>query len=207
MNHTVRSATVGDLPQAARTLALAFDPYPWTRWSVPADHYEARLEELQSLYLKHALCHGLVLVDEEVRGVGAFLPPGTAEPGEDTQARIAELLGDRLESVMGLQLPSLSTGAWTLATLGVHPGSAGKGLGSAIISEGLRQIRGLGAVRLETSDERNVQLYERHGFAVTATTHIPGGPSVYSMCRDLPPLDGCGARNDPSERNAQRALD
>lgn len=186
MNHILRPATAADLPQAARTLALAFDRYPWTRWSIPADHYEARLEELQTLYLKHALCHGLVLVDEEVRGVGAFLPPGTPEPEGATQARIAELLGDRLKILMGLQLPSLPSDAWNLATLGVHPGSAGKGLGSAIISEGLRQIHGSGSVGLETSDERNVQLYERHGFTITATTRIPGGPAVYSMRRDLP---------------------
>ncbi|WP_341395336.1 GNAT family N-acetyltransferase [Arthrobacter sp. G119Y2] len=190
MNHILRSATAADLPQAARTLALAFDRYPWTRWSIPADRYEARLEELQTLYLKHALCHGLVLIDEEVRGVGAFLPPDTPEPGGDTQARIAELLGNRLEILMGLQLPSLPSDAWNLATLGVHPGSAGKGLGSAIISEGLRQIDGIGPVGLETSDERNVQLYERHGFTITATTHIPGGPSVYSMRRDLTTKDG-----------------
>ncbi|WP_461169897.1 GNAT family N-acetyltransferase [Arthrobacter sp. Z1-15] len=186
MSHILRSATAADLPQAARTLALAFDRYPWTRWSIPADHYEARLEELQTLYLKHALCHGLVLVDEGVRGVGAFLPPDTPEPGGDTQARIAELLGNRLEILMGLQLPSLPSDAWNLATLGVHPASAGKGIGSAIISEGLRQIDGIGSVGLETSDERNVQLYERHGFTITATTQISGGPSVYSMCRDLP---------------------
>ena len=187
MSHILRSATAADLPHAARTLALAFDRYPWTRWSIPADRYEARLEELQTLYLKHALCHGLVLIDEEVRGVGAFLPPDTPEPGGDTQARIAELLGNRLEILVGLQLPSLPSDAWNLATLGVHPGSAGKGLGSAIISEGLRQIDGIGSVGLETSDERNVQLYVRHGFIITATTQIPGGPSVYSMRRDLLP--------------------
>ena len=38
-------------------------------------------------------------------------------------------------------------------------------------------------VALETSDLRNVRLYERHGFVVTATTAIEGGPTVYSMRR------------------------
>jgi hypothetical protein len=39
------------------------------------------------------------------------------------------------------------------------------------------------AVALETSDARNVRLYERHGFARTAFTQVKDGPEVYSMLR------------------------
>jgi hypothetical protein len=38
-------------------------------------------------------------------------------------------------------------------------------------------------IALETSDERNVRLYQRLGFTTAATTTIPGGPLVYSMNR------------------------
>lgn len=39
------------------------------------------------------------------------------------------------------------------------------------------------AVALETSDERNVRLYQRLGFGIDATTDIPDGPVVFSMSR------------------------
>jgi ketosteroid isomerase-like protein len=41
-------------------------------------------------------------------------------------------------------------------------------------------------VRLETSSERNVRLYERHGFRVTGRRDIPHGPSVWAMRAETP---------------------
>lgn len=180
----VRDATADEIPRAARTLAAAFDDYPWTRWSIPAVNYAEHLEELQGIYLRHAHGCGLVLVDDEQRGVAAFLPPDAPEPSEADQARIAQLLGDRLEALLTAELPQRSAGSWDLATIGVHPDSRGNGVASAILTEGLRRLdSSRAATSLETSDARNVTLYSRHGFTVTATTDIPNGPVVHSMLR------------------------
>ena len=187
MPYTIRRALPADLAGAAHTLALAFDRYPWTRWAIPADGYSTRLEQLQGIYLEHALAHGLVLVDDNVQGVGAFLPDTAPEPNEATQHRIAELHGDRFGLLMDAELPPQPVNAWSLATLGVRPSAAGQGLGSAIIKQGLSQLGGNAAlVGLETSDERNVRLYQRHGFETTSKTRIPDGPLVYSMIRNHP---------------------
>lgn len=186
MTSTIRPATPGDIAQAARTLAIAFEDYPWTRWSIPADDYSARLESLQTLYCEHALSHGLLLVDESGRGAAAALPPSVPEPSESMQARVAELHGDRLDALFSAELPPSPPGTWEFATLGVRPTARGAGLGSALIDAALALIdeRDPGnTVALETSDLRNVRLYERHGFSVTATTAIIDGPTVYSMRR------------------------
>lgn len=184
MKISVREATAADVPGAARVLAAAFDQYPWTRWSIPADGYTERLEELQAIYLRHAVETGIVLVDEAGHGVAALLPPEAPEPRVEAQSRIAELLGDRLELLMTTQLPPRPSGAWDLATVGVHPNSWGRGTASALLAEGLHRLDERGAaVALETSDPRNVTLYSRHGFDVSATTRIPGGPVVHSMAR------------------------
>ncbi|GAA1233427.1 GNAT family N-acetyltransferase [Janibacter melonis] len=199
MSHDVRPATPVDLPEAALTLVRAFEHYPWTRWSIPADDHLARLEELQLLYLAHALRHGVVLVDDEVHGVGAFLPPGAPDPDDATQGRVVELMDDRLPVVMSADLPPRPAGAWDLATLGVRPGSAGRGLGSAVLAEGLRRVDGMmSSVALETSDARNVRLYERHGFVVTGSTEIPDGPVVWSMCREATSPAGTGTGSGPT---------
>lgn len=179
-----RRAKDSDLQSAAKVLAVAFADYPWTRWSIPADGYANRLEELQRLCLAHARAHGLVFVDEDVQSVSAFLPPDAPPLEADVEERVGSLHGDRLSALMNLALPASPDGAWTLATVGVLPGAQGGGLGSAVIAAGLRVIDGGSApVALETSNERNVRLYHRHGFSLDATTSVPGGPLVYSMSR------------------------
>ena len=72
-----------------------------------------------------------------------------------------------------------------LAAIGVRPGSQGQGLGSALLKPGLAyaDARGLPCY-LESSNERNVPLYERHGFEVRALHHMPGGgPPMWLMWR------------------------
>ncbi|MFD6859132.1 GNAT family N-acetyltransferase [Rhodococcus sp. NPDC060090] len=185
MSHRVRPAVPSDLDSAARVLAAAFDRYPWTRWALPEDRYAERLEEIQRLYLGHALDHGIVLVDDQVRAVAAFLPPDTPAPAERIQQRIVELHGSRLAALSALPRPDPPAGCWTLETAGVDPAHQGSGLGTAVTAEGLAMLDQQGAsAALETSDKRNVRLYQRLGFATAATTTIPDGPIVYSMTRN-----------------------
>ncbi|RBQ18598.1 GNAT family N-acetyltransferase [Spongiactinospora rosea] len=188
MRHHVRPARSSDLAPAAGVLAEAFAEHAWTRWVLPADGYAERLEEMQRLYLTHALAHGLVLVDEQVRAVAAFLPPDAPEPAAPIRQRLAELYGSRLTALAELALPDAPAGSWALETVGVRPAHQGTGLGTAVTSEGLSMIDERGeAVALRTSDERNVRLYERLGFTIVATTEIPDGPIVYSMVRAAVP--------------------
>lgn len=181
-----------DLDSAAHTLAVAFRSYAWTRWSIPAENYEFRLERLQRLYLGHALTHGIVLVAglgaDAVSGVTAVLPPCTPTPSEEFQTQVAELHGARLAAVAAADTPPFPDGVWNLATLGVHPEAQGNGLGSALTEAALVAVgesRTGSGVALETSDDRNVRLYERAGFHLTATTVIQDGPTVYSMLCEL----------------------
>lgn len=181
---TVRLAESSDLDVAARVLAEAFEEYPWTRWSIPDDGYAARLEQIQRLYLSHALEHGLVVVDTRLRAVAAFLPPDAPAPSHRLQQQVAELHGARLAVTSELSLPSPPAGAWTLETVGVDPARQGSGLGTAVTAAGLAIIDDRAdTIALETSLERNVALYQRLGFTTVATTAIPDGPVVYSMSR------------------------
>ncbi len=173
----VRHASDEDLTAAACVLAAAFGAYPWTRWAIPEEGYAQRLERLQYLYLRHALTCGLVFVDEDLHAVAAFLPPDAPEPSPGVQNEVAELHGSRIAALADLALPQPAEPAWNLATVGVDPAYQGAGLGTAVTSAGLAHIdQEVGAVALETSDERNVRLYGALGFDVTATTLIADGP-------------------------------
>jgi ribosomal protein S18 acetylase RimI-like enzyme len=82
--------------------------------------------------------------------------------------------------------PPFPDEVWNLATLGVHPEAQGHGLGAALIGAALAEVdasRIVADTALETSDDRNVRLYERAGFTLTARTRIQDGPTVYSMLR------------------------
>lgn len=186
----IRRAVSADVDAAARTLAAAFHAYAWTQWSIPDERYEDRLEQLQRLYLGYGVERGVVLVSDDLRGVIALVPPGAAPPSAEMQDEVARLHGPRLAAVAQAETPAPPEHAWNLATLGVHPDRQGSGLGSALVQAGLaaadESIDGVASVALETSDGRNVRLYERAGFVVTATTAIEQGPTVYSMLRTSP---------------------
>ncbi|WP_255310699.1 GNAT family N-acetyltransferase [Streptomyces viridosporus] len=175
-----RLATIEDLAPAEETLTVAFMDYPWTRWVIPEDDYAKRLRRLQGLYLRHALRHGVVFVTQGHAGAAALLPPDAADPSKSTMEQIIALHGERIGRLT--DSPSAAR-AWTLETLGVRPSHRGRGLGSALIAHALRDVsrRGAKEVRLETSDARNVRLYERHGFQVTGCTDSDGGPTVWAM--------------------------
>ena len=71
-----------------------------------------------------------------------------------------------------------------LATVGVRPERQGTGLGSALLRPGLEHADALRLpAYLESSNEGNVPLYERHGFAVIAEHVLPDVPTMWLMWR------------------------
>lgn len=180
----MRRATTADLGAAADTLAEAFETYPWTRHVLPEDAYEERLRALQLLYLRYAQDQGIVAVTDTRGGVIALLPPDAQEPGDDMVEQIVALHGDRLDR---LAQPPSPPDAWRLETLGVRPASQGRGIAAALLEFALAAIaeRGAREVRLETSDQRNVRLYERHGFRVVSHSEPAEGPQVWHMSAAL----------------------
>jgi GNAT superfamily N-acetyltransferase len=76
---------------------------------------------------------------------------------------------------------------WYLATLGTAIDVQGKGVGSALMQPVLEQCdrEGLPAY-LESSKERNVPFYRRHGFEVVNQVRLPGkgAPLLWTMWRD-----------------------
>lgn len=183
MTPSPRLATRDDLAPAADVLAAAFHDYPWTRYVVPEEDYAARLRGLQSLYLAHALEHGILVVSGDGDGVIALLPSDAPAPADTVMARIVELHGDRIDRLGSAAAEPDGEGTWALETLGVRADARGRGVGSALIAHSLCLAAEAGAatVRLETSDERNVRLYERHGFHVSEHVEHQGAPPVWHM--------------------------
>ncbi len=187
---TPRLATIEDLPACGSTLAAAFEHYPWTRHVIPEDNYHQRLHDLQSLYVEYAHEHGIVAVAGDGVGVIALLPPDAPEPDPEMIDQIVQLHGDRIDRLN--QNPPLTdppAGAWRLETLGVHPDQQGRGIASALLKFALAEVarRGGESVVLDTSEERNVRLYERHGFHTISHSETDDGPPVWQMIAHIAP--------------------
>jgi ribosomal protein S18 acetylase RimI-like enzyme len=62
-----------------------------------------------------------------------------------------------------------------LVFLGVSPEAQGRGVGSAILKHTLAPLDAAGIpAYLEATSERNIALYERHGFAISGEFKLPG---------------------------------
>ena len=73
-----------------------------------------------------------------------------------------------------------------LMSIGVDPRFQGQGLGSALLDATLAKIDAKGLPSyLESSNEKNVPLYKRHGFAVTSEFRpAPDAPPLWGMWRE-----------------------
>ena len=78
---------------------------------------------------------------------------------------------------------------WYLATLGTAVDRQGTGVGSALLRPVLEHCDAEGTpCYLESSKERNVPFYRRHGFEVVEELLLPGdGPPIWTMWRDPRP--------------------
>jgi ribosomal protein S18 acetylase RimI-like enzyme len=194
----VSRATRTDAGVLGRTLAGAFLDDPVIGWLIPfdVDRRQQRLEtfftSMSRSYLrrdKHAYLAG--------DGVGAALwsAPGSWKlpPSEVLRESRPSVraFGRNLGRALRTQL-ELESGHpkdpkhWYLGYVGVAPGHQGQGVGSLVLREVLEQATTNGIpAYLESSNERNLTLYERNGFRVTTSYRALGsGPTIWRMWRE-----------------------
>ncbi len=190
-----RRAAHDELGALASTLALAFDDDPLTMWLFP--DAAARRRKLPAFFralLRGSFPFGEVYTAADGRAAAIWNPPGTFPMGWFADAKLglltARLVGLRIGTVAGgllyFQSHHPKERHWYLQMLGTTPEWQGHGAGSAIIAPVLEHCDRRGErVYLESSKERNIPFYARHGFEVTEEVHIPrGGPTVWAMWRE-----------------------
>ncbi|MGV8107778.1 MAG: GNAT family N-acetyltransferase, partial [Nitrososphaerota archaeon] len=74
---------------------------------------------------------------------------------------------------------------WYLPLLGVDPLHHGKGLGSALLQHAVVKCdQDKKYAYLESSNPKNISLYERHGFELLGTIQVNKSPSIFPMLRN-----------------------
>ena len=187
----IRIATADDRARALGVLVLGFAGDPFNRWLFPdAQRYLAAMGELVDAFGGRAFEAGSAYVAAGCEGGALWLPPGV-EP--DRERLMAVILGNVTERV-ATDLAGVGTGmaeyharagdCWYLPLIGVDPLRQGQGVGAALMVAALRRIDSERApAYLESSNPRNVSLYQRHGFELMGAIQAGSSPPMLPMYR------------------------
>jgi len=194
----VARAVRTDAATLGTALAGAFADDPVFGWLIPFD-VDKRDERLRTFFTsmarsylrrdKHAYLAGDGVAAALWSAPGSWaLPP--AEIARESRPAM-QAFGRNLIRALRLQLQIEADHPkdpkhWYLAYVGVAPGHQGQGIGSVVLQEVLRQADATGTpAYLESSNERNLTLYERNGFRVTSSFPALGkGPTIWRMWRE-----------------------
>lgn len=186
----IRTAAPADREAMIDTLRLSFSADPCVRYifSKPSD-FMAGWPPFVMAMGGAGLEHGTAFVSDDAAAVSLWLPPGVESDLEAMLAVLATVITEEKGAVLeqvGEQIRSYHPDEphWYLAAVGVDPSRQGEGLGSAMMKEGLRLCDAQGKpAYLESSNPRNIPLYERHGFEVIGVVQPGDYPPLYPMLR------------------------
>lgn len=188
-----------DLDLAARDLSDAFVEDPHVSWFVRNDARRdaARLKFFQFILAGLALPDGEVMRPAAGGATAVWMPSESLGPTPliDELRTLPLLLATTglgrfgrlvaLRAAMDKHHP-MDRAHDYLWFLGVTPDAQGHGIGSRLLKSRLDQLDAAGRPAfLETSSDRNVALYRRHGFKVIANYKpAPDGPPTFGMWRE-----------------------
>ncbi len=187
----VRSASQDEVQHAVGSVVAAFITDPLTRFAWPAPHDYLRAMPLATREFGGAsFDHHTAYVSGDYRGAALWLPPGAHPNGAALEQVFRdtakpEHLDDLLATFEEMDAWHPEEPHWYLPVIGVEPNAQGTGLGGALMRHALARCDEEGALAyLESSNPRNISLYERHGF---------------EMLRRPRPSELVGSRREQSE--------
>ena len=190
MGTIVKTASAADEAGVLGVITLAFSSDPMARWSQPDPHsYLKNFPLFVKIFGENALSHGTAYFVDGYAGAALWLGPGV-NPDEETLIGVVEQtappqLKNDMHSIfeqMGNHHPTEPH--WYLPMIGVDPAHQGNGVGSALMKHALTNCdKDNLPAYLESSNPRNVSLYERHGFEVVGEIQAGSSPILRPMLR------------------------
>ena len=179
-----------DRSRLMQTIVLGFSADPMARWASPeAAVYLDRRAEFFDAFGGAAFDHGTAFVADDGAAVATWLPPGVEADHERMDAIMAEQTPeDRREEMDSLFAKMKefrpSEPHWYLPLIAADPARQGQGLGTALMEAAIARIDADGRpAYLESSNPRNIPLYERFGFERIGEIRTETSPVLTPMVR------------------------
>ena len=198
--NTVREIFSADIRRAAHALTRAFRHEPIYQYVFQdAERYQRAAPLMFAILVRWAMLYRTAWATPEFDGVILCRPPGTYHPSPWTALRtglvrfpfifgtrafkrlsaVLQILESKHDEIMG------NRPHWYGQNIGVIPSRQRTGLASQLIEYALgRMAQADPSCYLETGSEKNVRIYQRHGFELSSEAVLPGkGLTLYFMTR------------------------
>lgn len=187
----IRQAAEADRATVLNTITMAFVADPLLRWALPdAGQYMNSFGPLSDAYGGRSIDEGACFMTTGGEGAAMWLPPGITPDEEAVMAVIGSSVPEDRQEAFGRVLEATEAyhphddDCWYLAIIGVDAGHQGKGLGATLMKHVTRMLDERGALGyLESSNPKNISLYERHGFEIMGEISFDGSPVMTPMVR------------------------
>ena len=187
---TVRTTTDDEEVRAIDTIVLAFAADPVARWLWPDSHeYLTSMPSFARAFGGRAFLHDRAYCTDDYGGAALWFPPNV-HPDEEGVGDVVErtvspsVRGDLFVILEQMAKYHPSEPHWYLPMIGVDPACRNRGYGSALMKHVLQQIDDDHSPEyLESSNPRNIPLYQRHGFEILETIQVGSSPPIVPMLR------------------------
>lgn len=186
----ITAAAEQDRDRVIQTIVIGFTADPVGRWFWPeAKDYMEGMALFAAAFGGGAIANGTADVADGFKAAALWLGPGVEPDGEAIEKLVAETVNpDILEEgaeffgKMDEFHPEFEH--WYLPLIAADPAYIGQGLGAALMKHAVERCdkEGLPAY-LESSNPRNISLYERHGFETIGEIQVGSSPLMTPMLR------------------------
>jgi ribosomal protein S18 acetylase RimI-like enzyme len=171
-------------------IVLAFSADPAVRRMFPdSTQYLRYFPKFVKAFGGKAFRHGTAYHIDDFLGAALWLPPDVHPDDEPLAVLIEETVAEPVRQEVFAVIEQMASyhpreRHWYLPLIGVDPIQQGKGLGSALMRHALiRCDREKKLAYLESSNPKNIPLYEREGFERIGTIQAGTWPPLYPMVR------------------------
>ena len=177
--------------RAIDSIVLGFAADPILRWLYPEPQsYLTHSRTLMQLYGGGAFEHSTAYHIQNYAGAALWLPPDV-HPDEEGINELVQgsFSGAQLDEILSMfeQMDGFhpDESCWHLAFISVDPTQQNKGLGSALLEHTLKVVdQGKKLAYLESTNEANLTLYQRHGFELVGNIQAGNSLSLFPMIRE-----------------------
>jgi ribosomal protein S18 acetylase RimI-like enzyme len=186
----VRIADVADKETIVSAITLAFAGDPAARWMYPDPRqFQRHFPEFIRAFGGKAIDVGTAHYVNAFHGAALWLSPRVQLDEDPLVALVQRTVAEQQQGAVFAVLEKMGAyhpqePHWYLPLIGVDPARQSGGLGSALLSNGLRRcdVDGLPAY-LEATSLRSIPLYEKFGFEALGRIQVETSPPIVPMLR------------------------